>query len=106
MSLFVYSQQVSSRTSLAFYFHSSPVGLQIYAEAESNANLFALPRRYRICGAAKLRRSIGAMQIYLHYRGATVYVAQPNYAEASEQCKFICIAASRVISSAAERSDL
>ena len=40
---------------------------QIYAEAESIANLFAMPRRSRICGRqAKLRRSWEQCKLVRH----------------------------------------
>ena len=49
---------------------------QIYAEAESRANLFALPRRNSICGPeGRITQKPRAEQIYLLCRGATVYAA-------------------------------
>ena len=51
--------------------------LQIYAEAECNANEFihfALPRRNSICGAAEYSEKPRGEQIYLLYRGTGVYM--------------------------------
>ena len=62
--------------------------MQIYAEAESRANEFiqiAMPRRNSICGEAKYTQKPRVMKTNLfdfHYRGATVFLPQANYAEA------------------------
>ena len=41
---------------------------QIYAEAESRANLFALPRRNSICGPkGRIAQKSRVMQVYLQF---------------------------------------
>ena len=63
---------ISIGYSLMFHKQSLFYDMQIYEEAESRANVFAMPRRYSINDEVKYTKKPRAEQMYLLCRGTTV----------------------------------